>query len=95
VNRWLIVAGLLAVLLTAAAASAHGRGWWGTKGWQDTGGKDGGGWGRAAGFGANVALSVVARQVSISGDGIKAVLTADEVGLNVAAGWCMARALWS
>jgi len=44
-NRWLTVAGVLAVLLVAVAASAHGHGargsgWWGSKaGWKDVGGK--------------------------------------------------------
>ncbi len=32
---------------------------------------------------ANVTLNVATRQVSISGDGIKAVLTVDVVGVNV------------
>jgi hypothetical protein len=45
--------------------------------------KGGDGWGRAAGCGANVTLSVATRQVSISGDGIKAELTVDVVGVNV------------
>jgi len=83
------VAGVLAVLLVAAAASAHSHGsdWWGSKGWKDVGGKgwkDGAGWGRGAGCGANVTLSVATRQVTISGDGIKAALTVDVVGVNVA-----------
>jgi hypothetical protein len=91
-NKWLIAAGVLAVLLIAAVAFAHGHGargsdWWGSKaGWKDVGGKgwkDGAGWGRAAGCGANVTLSVATRQVSISGDGIKAALTVDVVGVNV------------
>ena len=87
VNRWLVVAGVLAVLLVATAAFAHSHGawgggghWWGTKGWKDVGGA---GRGRAAGCGANVTLSVATRQVSISGDGIKAELTVDVVGINV------------
>ena len=78
-------------MLIAAAAFAHGHGargsdWWGTKGWKDVGGKgwkDGAGWGRGAGCGANVTLSVATRQVSISGDGIKAAFTVDVVGVNV------------
>jgi hypothetical protein len=92
-NKWLIAAGMLAVLLIAAAAFAHSHGargggghWWGSKGWKDVGGKgwkDGAGRGRAAGCGANVTLSVAARQVTISGDGIKAVFTVDVVGVNV------------
>jgi len=45
-NKWLTVAGVLAVLLVAAVAFAHGYGargsdWWGTKGWKDVGGKAG------------------------------------------------------
>ena len=86
-NRWLTVAGVLAVLLVAAAASAHSHGtwgsdWWGTNGWKDVGGNGwGAGWGR--GCGANVTLSVATRQVSISGNGIKAELTVDVVGVNV------------
>jgi len=76
-NKWLTAAGVLAVLLIAAAAFAHGYGargsdWWGTKGWKDVGGKgwkDGAGWGRSAGCGANVTLSVATRQVT-SGDGV-------------------------
>jgi hypothetical protein len=88
----LVAAGVLAVLLIAAVAFAHGHGargsnWWGTKGWKDVGGKAGkkgaDGWGRGAGCGANVTLSVAIRQVSISGDGIKAELTVDVVGVNV------------
>jgi len=90
-SKWLIVAGVLAVLLVAAVAFAHGYGardsdWWGSKGWKDVGGKagkKGAGWGRGAGCGANVTLSVATRQVTISGDGIKAVLTVDVVGVNV------------
>jgi len=91
-NKWLAAAGVLAVLLIAAVAFAHGHGargsdWWGSKaGWKDVGGKgwkDGAGWGRAAGCGANVTLSVATRQVSISGDGIKAAFTVDVVGVNV------------
>jgi len=92
VNKWLIAAGVLAVLLVAAVAFAHGHGargsdWWGSKaGWKDVGGKAGkkgaDGWGRGAGY-ANVTLSVATRQVTISGDGIKAVLTVDVVGVNV------------
>jgi hypothetical protein len=90
-NKWLTAAGVLAVLLIAAVAFAHGYGargsdWWGSKGWKDVGGKgwnDGAGWGRAAGCGANVTLSVATRQVSISGDGIKAAFTVDVVGVNV------------
>jgi len=72
--------------LVAAAAFAYSHGawgghWWGTKaGWKDVGGA---GRGRAAGCGANVTLSVATRQVSISGDGIKAELTVDAVGVNV------------
>jgi hypothetical protein len=90
-NKWLVAAGVLAVLLVAAVAFAHGHGargsdWWGSKGWKDVGGKAGekgaDGWGRAAGY-ANVTLSVAIRQVSISGDGIKAELTVDVVGVNV------------
>jgi hypothetical protein len=89
-NKWLIAAGVLAVLLVAAAAFAHDYGarggdWWGSKGWKDVGGKgwkDGASWGRAAGY-VNVTLSVATRQVSISGDGIKAELTVDVVGVNV------------
>ena len=87
-NKWLSVAGVLAVLLIAAAAFAYSHGawgggghWWGPKaGWKDVGGA---GWGRAAGCGANVTLSVATRQVSISGDGIKAAFTVDVVGVNV------------
>ena len=94
-NKWLTAAGVLAVLLVAAAAFAHGHGawgggghWWGPKaGWKDVGGKAGkkgaDGWGRAAGCGANATLSVATRRVSISGDGIKAVFTVDVVGVNV------------
>jgi hypothetical protein len=92
-NKWLIAAGVLAVLLVAAVAFAHGHGargsdWWGSKaGWKDVGGKAGkkgpDGWGRAAGCGANVTLSVATRQVTISGDGIKAAFTVDVVGVNV------------
>jgi len=91
-NKWLVAAGVLAVLLVVAVAFAHGYGargsdWWGPKtGWKDVGGKgwkDGAGWGRAAGCGANATLSVATRQVSISGDGIKAVFTVDVVGVNV------------
>jgi hypothetical protein len=90
-NKWLVVAGVLAVLLVAAVAFAHGHGtrgsdWWGTKGWKDVGGKAGkkgaDGWGRGVGY-VNVTLSVATRQVTISGDGIKAVLTVDVVGVNV------------
>ena len=89
-NKWLIAAGVLAVLLIAAVAFAHGYGargsdWWGTKGWKDVGGKgwkDVAGWRRGVGY-ANVTLSVAIRQVSISGDGIKAELTVDVVGVNV------------
>jgi hypothetical protein len=91
-NKWLVAAGVLAVLLVAAVAFAHGHGargsdWWGSKaGWKDVGGKAGkkgaDGWGRGAGY-ANVTLSVATRQVTISGDGIKAVLTVDVVGVNV------------
>jgi len=87
-NKWLTVAGVLAVLLIAAAAFAYSHGawgggghWWGPKaGWKDVGGA---GRGRAAGYGVNVTLSVATRQVSISGDGIKAELTVDAVGVNV------------
>jgi hypothetical protein len=92
-NKWLVAAGVLAVLLIAAVAFAHGHGargsdWWGSKGWKDVGGKAGkkgaDGWGGGgAGCGANVTLSVATRQVSISGDGIKAELTVDVVGVNV------------
>jgi len=90
-SKWLIVAGVLAVLLVAAVAFAHGYGargsdCWGSKGWKDVGGKAGkkdAGWGRGAGCGANVTLSVATRQVTISGDGIKAELTVDVVGVNV------------
>jgi len=91
-NRWLIAAGVLAVLLVAAVAFAHsfgarGSDWWGSKaGWKDAGGKgwkDGAGWRQRAGCGANVTLSVATRQVTISGDGIKAALTVDVVGVNV------------
>jgi hypothetical protein len=89
-NKWLIAAGVLAVLLIAAAAFAHdygtrGNNWWGSKGWKDVGGKgwkDGAGWRRGVGY-ANVTLSVATRQVSISGDGIKVVFTVDVVGVNV------------
>jgi len=90
-NKWLTAAGMLAVLLIVAVAFAHGYGargsnWWGTKGWKDVGGKAGkkgaDGWGREVGY-ANVRLSVAARQVTISGDGIKAELTVDVVGVNV------------
>jgi hypothetical protein len=90
-NKWLVAAGVLAVLLIAAVAFAHGHGargsnWWGTKGWKDVGGKAGkkgaDGWGRGVGY-VNVTLSVAIRQVSISGDGIKAELTVDVVGVNV------------
>jgi len=79
------------VLLIATVAFAHDYGargddWWGSKGWKDVGGKAGkkgaDGWGRAAGY-ANVTLSVAIRQVSISGDGIKAAFTVDVVGVNV------------
>jgi hypothetical protein len=89
-NRWLVAAGVLAVLLVAAVAFAHGYGargsdWWGTKGWKDVGGKAGkkgaDGWGRGTGY-ANVTLNVATRQVTLSGDGIKAVLTVDVVGVN-------------
>jgi hypothetical protein len=44
-NKWLTAAGVLAVLLVAAVAFAHGHGargsdWWGSKaGWKDVGGK--------------------------------------------------------
>jgi len=90
-NKWLIAAGVLAVLLIAAVVFAHGYGarggdWWGSNGWKDVGGKgwkDGAGWRQRAGCGANVTLSVATRQVSISGDGIKAALTVDVVGVNV------------
>jgi hypothetical protein len=91
-NKRLTAAGVLAVLLIAAVAFAHDYGareggdWWGSKGWKDVGGKgwkDGAGWGRAAGRGANVTLSVATRQITISGDGIRAVLTVDVVGVNV------------
>ena len=90
-NKWLVVAGVLAVLLVAAVAFAHGYGargsdWWGSKGWKDVGGKackkGADGWGRGAGY-ANVTLNVATRQVSIYGDGIKAELTVDVVGINV------------
>jgi hypothetical protein len=90
-NKWLIAAGVLAVLLVATVAFAHsygarGNNWWGSKSWKDVGGKAGkkgaDGWGRAAGY-ANVTLSVATIQVSISGDGIKAELTVDVVGVNV------------
>ena len=89
-NKWLTAAGVLAVLLIAAVAFAHSYGargsdWWGSKGWKDVGGKgwkDGAHWGRGAGY-ANVTLSVATRQVTISGDGIKAALTVDVVGVNV------------
>ena len=89
VNKWLIAAGVLAVLLVAAVAFAHGHGardsdWWGSKGWKDVGGKagkKGAGWGRG-GY-VNVTLNVATRQVTISGDGIKAALTVDVVGVNV------------
>jgi hypothetical protein len=88
-NKWLIVAGVLAVLLVAAVAFAHDHGardsdWWGSKGWKDVGGKagkKGAGWGRG-GY-VNVTLNVATRQVTISGDGIKAALTVDVVGVNV------------
>jgi len=46
-NKWLVAAGVLAVLLVAAVAFAHGHGargsdWWGSKaGWKDFGGKGG------------------------------------------------------
>jgi hypothetical protein len=91
-NKWLIAAGVLTVLLIAAVAFAHSHGaqgsdWWGSKaGWKDVGvkgWKDGAGWRRRAGCGANVTLSVAARQVIISGDGIKAAFTVDVVGVNV------------
>ena len=91
-NKWLIAAGVLAVLLVAAVAFAHGHGargsdWWGSKtGWKDVGGKAGkkgaDGWRRGAGY-ANVTLNVATRQVTISGDGIKAAFTVDVVGVNV------------
>jgi len=89
-NKPLIAAGVLAVLLIAAVAFAHGHGardsdWWGTKGWKDVGvkaGKKGAGWGRGVGY-VNVTLNVATRQVTISGDGIKAELTVDVVGVNV------------
>ncbi len=91
-NKWLVAAGVLAVLLVAAVAFAHGheaRGsdWWGPKaGWKDVGGKAGkkgaDGWGRGADY-ADVTLSVATRQVTISGDGIKAAFTVDVVGVNV------------
>jgi hypothetical protein len=90
-NKWLIAAGVLAVLLIAAVAFAHGHGargnnWWGTKGWKDVGGKAGkkgaDGWGRGVGY-VNVTLNVATRQASISGDGIKVVFTVDVVGVNV------------
>jgi len=70
-NKWLVAARVLAVLLIAAVAFAHGYGargsdWWGPKaGWKDVGGKgwkDGAGWWREAGCGANVTLSVATRQ---------------------------------
>ena len=92
-NKWLTAAGVLAVLLIAAAAFAYSHGawgggghWWGPEaGWKDVGGAVRG---RAAGCGANVTLSVATRQVSISGDGIKAELTVDVVGRNVTRfGW--------
>jgi len=55
--------------------------WWGPKaGWKDVGGAH---WGRAAGYGVNVTLSVATRQVFISGDGIEVELTVDVVGRNV------------
>ncbi len=88
----MVAAGVLAVLLIAAVAFAQGHGargsdWWGSKaGWKDVGGKgwkDGAGWRRGAGCGANVTLSVATRQVTISGDGIKAAFTVDVVGVNV------------
>ncbi len=57
-NKWLIAAGVLTVLLIVAVAFAHGHGargsdWWGSKaGWKDGGGKAGkkgaDGWGRGA-----------------------------------------------
>jgi len=90
-NKWLIAAGVLAVLLVAAVVFAHGYGarggdWWGSKGWKDVGGKAGkkgaDGWGRGVGY-VNVTLSVATRQVSISGDGIKAEFAVDVVGVNV------------
>ncbi len=58
-NKWLVAAGVLAVLLVAAVAFAHGHGargsdWWGSKGWKDVGGKAGkkgaDGWGRGGGL---------------------------------------------
>jgi len=59
----------------------------GSKGWKDVGGKAGkkgaDGWGRGAGCGTNVTLSVATRQVTISGGGIKAAFTVDMVGVNV------------
>ncbi len=90
-NKWLVAAGVLAVLLIAAVAFAHSYGargsdWWGTKGRKDVGGKAGkkgaDGWGRGADY-ADVTLSVATRQVTISGDGIKAAFTVDVVGVNV------------
>jgi len=67
-------------------ATGRGAATGGSKGWKDVGGKAGkkgaDSWGRAAGY-ANVTLSVAIRQVSISGDGIKAELTVDVVGVNV------------
>jgi hypothetical protein len=91
-NKWLTVAGVLAVLLIAAAAFAYSHGAWGGKGahalWGPKAGEKGvgvkvAGRGRAAGRGANVTLRVATRQVSISGDGIKVELTVDVVGVNV------------
>jgi hypothetical protein len=69
-NRWLTV-GVLAVLLVAAAAFAHGAGgaWKGTAKWK--------------GHVDSAALNVATRQVTISGDGIKTALTVDVVGVNV------------
>ncbi len=90
-NKWLVAAGVLAVLLIAAVAFAHGHGprggdWWGTKGWKDVGGKAG----KKGAYGltrplppADVTLNVATRQVTISGDGIKVVLTVDVVGVDV------------
>jgi len=53
-DRWLTVAGVLAVLLVAVATFAQGHGtrgsdWWGSKaGWKDV--EDGAGWGRGCGL---------------------------------------------
>ncbi len=43
-NKWLVTAGVLAVLLVATVAFAHGYGargsdWRGSKGWKDVGGR--------------------------------------------------------